>query len=136
MTKEEKKALRKAFADIPGTRIYTPEMGRLGYELNMFCMSLNKPENREAFRENEAAYLDKFKIKPEQKEAVLNRNWIKLLDLGGNIYYTWKIAACDKKSMQYIGGKMSGITEDEFREMMLSGGRSIIGNRSKTENQI
>lgn len=136
MTKEEKKALRQAFADIPGTRIYTPEMGRLGYQLNMFCMSLNKPENRESFRENESAYLDKFQITPEQKEAVLRRDWIKLLDLGGNIYYTWKIAACDKKSMQYIGGKMSGITEDEFREMMLSGGRSIIGNRSKTQNQI
>ncbi|MFK7946923.1 MAG: protocatechuate 3,4-dioxygenase, partial [Saprospiraceae bacterium] len=49
-------------------------------------------------------------------------------------YYTWKIAACDRKSMQYIGGKMSGITEDEFREMMLSGGRSIIGNRSKVDD--
>lgn len=133
MTKEEKKELRKAFADIPGTRVFTPEMCQLGYELNMFCMSLNKAENREAFRKDEAAYLNTFKLTPEQKEAVLKRQWLKMLDLGGNIYYTFKIAAFDRKSMQHVGGKMSNITEDEFREMMLSGGRSIIGNRSKTE---
>lgn len=133
MTKEEKKELRKAFADIPGTRVFTPEMCQLGYELNMFCMSLNKAENREAFRKDEAAFLDTFKLTAEQKEAVLKRQWLKMLDLGGNIYYTFKIAAFDRKSMQHVGGKMSNITEDEFREMMLSGGRSIIGNRSKTE---
>ncbi len=136
MTKEEKAELRKAFANIPGTRVYIPELGRMGYELNQMCMSLNKHENREAFRADESAYIDRFKVTPEQKEAVLNREWLKLLDLGGNIYYTWKIAACDGKSMQYIGGKMSGITEDEFRDMMLSGGRSIIGNRSKEDNTI
>ena len=133
MTKEEKKELRKAFADIPGTRVFTPEMCQLGYELNMFCMSLNKVENREAFRKDEAAFLDTFKLTAEQKEAVLKRQWLKMLDLGGNIYYTFKIAAFDRKSMQHVGGKMSNITEDEFREMMLSGGRSIIGNRSKKE---
>ncbi|MFK7949004.1 MAG: protocatechuate 4,5-dioxygenase subunit alpha [Saprospiraceae bacterium] len=131
MTKEEKAALRKAFEDIPGTRVFTPERSRVGYHLNQFCMTLNKEEGRQAFRKDEKAYLDKFPMTDEQKQAVLNREWLKLLDLGGNIYYTWKIAACDRKSMQYIGGKMSGITEDEFREMMLSGGRSIIGNRSK-----
>ena len=132
MTKEEKQELRKAFEDIPGTRVFTPERSRMGYHLNIFCMTLNKEEGRQAFRENERAYLDRFPMTEDQKQAVLNREWLKLLDLGGNIYYVWKIAACDRKSMQYIGGKMSGITEEEFREMMLSGGRSIIGNRSKT----
>lgn len=131
MTKEEKKALRKAFEDIPGTRVFTPERSRMGYHLNQFCMTLNKEEGRLEFRKDERAYIDKFPMTEEQKQAVLHREWIKMLDLGGNIYYTWKIAACDRKSMQFIGGKMSGITEEEFREMMLSGGRSIIGNRSK-----
>jgi len=132
MTKEEKAELRRAFADIPGTRVFTPEMSRMGYPLNQFCMTLNKQEGRDAFRADEKAYIDKFPMSEEQKQAVLDRDWIKMLDLGGNIYYTWKIAACDRKSMQHIGGKMSGITEDDFREMMLSGGRSIIGNRSKS----
>ena len=131
MTREEKIATRKAFEDIPGTRVFTPERSRMGYHLNMFCMTLNKEEGRAAFRKDERAYLDQFKMTEEQKQAVLGRDWTKMLDLGGNIYYTWKIAACDGKSMQYIGGKMSGISEDEFKEMMLSGGRSIIGHRSK-----
>lgn len=130
MTKEEKKALRKAFEDIPGTRVFTPERGRIGYHLNQFCMTLNSEKHRNEFRADERAYLDKFPMTEEQKQAVLDRDWLKMLDHGGNIYYTWKIAACDRKSMQHVGGKMSGITEEEFREMMLSGGRSIIGNRS------
>lgn len=134
MTKEEKQALRKAFEDIPGTRVFTPERSRMGYHLNQFCMTLNKEEGRRAFREDEIAYLEKFPMTAEQKQAVLDRAWLKMLDLGGNIYYTWKIAACDRKTMQHIGGKMSGITEEEFKEMMLSGGRSIIGNRSLGED--
>lgn len=131
MTYKEKQELKKAFLDIPGTYVFTPEHSRKGYHLNMFCMSLNKAENREKFRAGERAYLDQYPITEEQKEAVLNREWLKLLQLGGNIYYTFKIAIFDRKSMQHVGGKMSGMTEEEFKDMMLSGGRSIIGNRSK-----
>lgn len=131
MTYKEKVALRNAFNDIPGTYVLTPEHSQKGYELNMFCMSLNKEENRNKFRENEQDYLNRFKLTPEQREAVLWRDYLKCLQLGGNIYYVFKIAIFDKRSMQYVGGKMSGVTEEEFRDMMLSGGRSIIGNRSK-----
>lgn len=132
MTFEEKQELKKAFQDIPGTYVFTPEHSRKGYHLNMFCMSLNKAENREEFRKDEKAYVENFPMTEEQKKAVLNREWLELLRLGGNIYYTFKIAIFDRKSMQHVGGKMSGMTEEEFRDMMLSGGRSIIGNRSKS----
>lgn len=135
MTYEEKEAMKKELAKIPGTYVFIPEHAKKGYYLNMFCMSLNKEENREKFRANESAYLDTFDMTEDQKQAVLNRDWIKMLQLGGNIYYTFKIAIFDRKSMQYVGGKMSGITEEEFRDMMLSGGRSIIGNRTKDNPQ-
>lgn len=128
--------IRKAFADIPGTYVMTPEHSAKGYYLNMFCMSLNEEKNRVEFGKDERAYVDKFKMSEEQKKAVLNREWLELLRLGGNIYYTFKIAIFDKKSMQHVGGKMSGLTEKEFQEMMLSGGRSIIGNRSKEDKYI
>ncbi len=128
---EEKQKLKKAFLDIPGTYVFTPDHSRKGYELNMFCMSLNEAENREKFRADEKAYVDLFPMTEEQKQAVLNREWLEMLRLGGNIYYTFKIAIFDRKSMQHVGGKMSGMTEEEFKDMMLSGGRSIIGNRSK-----
>jgi len=133
MTFEEKTALRKAFNDIPGTYVLTPEHSQKGYALNMFCMSLNKEENRSLFSEDEAEYLNRFDLSEEQKEAVLSRDYLRCLQLGGNIYYVFKIAIFDRRSMQYVGGKMSGVTEEEFRDMMLSGGRSIIGNRSKKE---
>jgi protocatechuate 4,5-dioxygenase, alpha chain len=133
MTYEEKEALKKAFNDIPGTYVFTPEHSRKGYHLNMFCMSLNKAENREKFRLDEQAYVATFSMTAEQQQAVLERDWLGMLRLGGNIYYTFKIAIFDRRSMQHVGGKMSGTTEEEFRDMMLSGGRSIIGNRSKTQ---
>lgn len=125
--------MNREYEDIPGTYVMDSKHCRAGYHLNMFCMSLNKAENREAFKADEAAYLDKFPMTPEQKQAVLDRDWLGMLQLGGNIYYTFKIAAFDGRSMQYVGGKMSGVTEEEFRQMMVSGGRSVEGNRSKKE---
>lgn len=125
--------MNREYSDIPGTYVMDSKHCRAGYHLNMFCMSLNKAENREAFRADEAAYLDKFPMTPEQKQAVLDRDWLGMLQLGGNIYYTFKIAAFDGRSMQYVGGAMSGVTEEEFRQMMVGGGRSVEGNRSKKE---
>ena len=123
------------YDDIPGTYVFDGERSRQGYYLNMFCMSLNKEENRQAFRKDERAYLDTFKMTEEQKQAVLDRDWLAMLRLGGNIYYTFKIAACDGLTMQGIGAAMSGtgMTEEDFRQMMLNGGRPIEGNRSKKE---
>ena len=121
--------------DIPGTYVMTPSHSRKGYTLNMFCMSLNEEVNRDKFRESEEAYLDQYALSAEQRAAVLNREWLRLLQLGGNIYYTFKLAAFDGLTMQGIGGKMSNVTEEEFRQMMISGGRSIEGNRSKQEQR-
>lgn len=123
----------REYSDIPGTYVFDPQHSMQGYYLNMFCMSLNKEENREKFRAGEEAYLDNFPMTPEQRQAVLDRDWLGMLRLGGNIYYTFKIAIFDRKSMQYVGGKMSDITEEEFKNMMLSGGRSLEGNRYTTE---
>ncbi len=117
----------REYEDIPGTYVFDGEHSRKGYHLNMFCMSLNDPANREAFREGEEAYLDRFPMTPEQRQAVLERDWLEMLRLGGNIYYTFKIAIFDGHSMQYVGGKMSGVSEAEFKQMMLDGGRNPDG---------
>ena len=124
----------KEYSDIPGTYVFDGEHSRKGYRLNMFCMSLNKAANRELFARDEAAYLDGCELTPEQKQAVLDRDYLELLKLGGNIYYTFKLAIFDGRSMQYVGGQMSGMSEDAFREMMVSGGRSIDGNRRVGES--
>ena len=120
------------FEDIPGTYLFNSEMSRQGYHLNMFCMSLLKPENRKAFRADEAAYLDRFPMTEEQRRTILDRDWLGMIKVGGNIYYTSKLGATDGKSFQYIAGKMSGLTGEEYLEMMVGGGRPIENNRSKS----
>ena len=120
------------FDDIPGTYVFNSQRSREGYHLNMFCMSLIHAENREAFKKDESAYLDRYPMSATQKQAVLDRDWLGMIRLGGNIYYTSKIGATDGKSFQYIAGKMSGLSTEEYRNMMVRGGRSIKGNRSKS----
>ena len=90
----------REYSDIPGTYVFDPQHSMQGYHLNMFCMSLNKPENRDKFRAGEAAYLDNYPLTPEQREAVLERDWLGMLRLGGNIYYTFNLAIFDRRSMQ------------------------------------
>ena len=121
------------YDDIPGTYVQDSAHLRKGYHLNMFCMSLNEASNRNAFRADEAAYLDRFPMTEEQRRAVLARDWLGMLRLGGNIYYTFKLAVFDGLTMQHVGALMSdtSMTVEEFRQMMLDGGRPIEGNRSK-----
>jgi protocatechuate 4,5-dioxygenase alpha chain len=121
------------FKDIPGTTLFDHEQSRLGYHLNMFCMSLMKPANREAFKADERGYLDGYPMTEDQKQAVLARDWNRMIELGGNIYFTSKIAATDGLSFQQIAAMMSGVTQAEYAEMMLKGGRSVEGVRSKKD---
>lgn len=122
-----------AYDDIPGTTVFDAQRSRQGYWLNQFCMSLMKADNREAFKANEAAYLDRFPMTPEQKQAVLDRDWNRMIALGGNIYFTSKIGATDGKSFQQLAAAMTGLSQQEYAEMMLKGGRPPEGNRYKSE---
>ena len=120
------------YDDIPGTFVFDAERSREGYGINMFCMSLMKDENRRAFKANEAEYLKKFKLTPEQADAVLKRDYNRMLELGGNIYFTAKLGATDGHSFQHLAATMTGSTQQDYADMMLGGGRSVEGNRSRT----
>ncbi|MGY1411032.1 MULTISPECIES: protocatechuate 4,5-dioxygenase subunit alpha [unclassified Luteimonas] len=122
-------ALEKPYLDIPGTTIFDADQSRKGYWINQFCMSLIKAENRERFKANERAYLDEWQLSVEQKQALLDRDLNRCLALGGNIYFLAKLGATDGKSFQQMAGSMTGMTEEEYREMMIKGGRSAEGNR-------
>ena len=123
------------FNDIPGTRVFTTARARQGYWLNQFCMSLMKPENRKRWLADEKAYIDKWKMTDAQKEAVLARDYNKLLDLGGNIYYLAKVFSTDGLSFVQAVSTMTGMSVDEYKAMMMAGGRSPDGVRSKTEGK-
>jgi len=123
---------QREYDDIPGTFVFDAERSRKGYGINMFCMSLMKDENRRAFKANEADYLKQFKLTPEQADAVLKRDYNRMLELGGNIYFTAKLGATDGHSFQHLAATMTGSTQQDYADMMLGGGRSVEGNRSRT----
>ncbi len=110
--------------DVPGTYVFDAELSRRGYRLNAMFMSLRDPDNRERFRRDEEGYCASYGLTGEQRSAVLERDWNRLMDLGGNIFYVFKLALTDRKSMQYLGGAFAGMTEEEFVAMMVAGGRS------------
>ena len=122
-------ALDKPYLDVPGTTVFDAEQSRKGYHLNQFCMSLLQAANRDRFKADERAYLDQWPMTEDQKLGVLSRDLNSCIALGGNIYFLAKIGATDGKSFQQMAGSMTGMTEDEYRAMMVGGGRSIDGNR-------
>ncbi|XJJ70925.1 protocatechuate 4,5-dioxygenase subunit alpha [Novosphingobium sp. BL-8A] len=122
------------FDDIPGTRVFTAARARRGYHLNQFAMSLMKPENRERFKADERAYLDEWPMTEAQKQGVLDRDYNRLLDLGGNVYFLAKVFSTDGLSFVQAVSTMTGMSVEDYQAMMLAGGRSPLGVRSIREN--
>jgi protocatechuate 4,5-dioxygenase alpha chain len=118
---------QREYDNIPGTFVFDGRRSRQGYPLNSMCMSLNDPANREELVRDVEGYMDKFGLSDDQKAAVRERDWLRMLELGGNIYFTFKIAIVDGLTMQHVGASMSGVTFEEFRQMMLDGGRNPNG---------
>jgi protocatechuate 4,5-dioxygenase, alpha chain len=122
-------SLDKPYADVPGTTIFDADQARKGYHLNQFCMSLMKAENRARFKASERAYLDEWPMTEEQKEALLKRDYNRLIQLGGNIYFLAKVFSTDGLSYLQAVSTMTGMSVEQYRTMMIEGGRSIEGNR-------
>lgn len=118
------------FDDIPGTVVFTAQQSRKGYQLNQFCMSLSKPHNRERFRAGEEEYLDEWPLAPEQRKAILDRDYNAAIAEGGNIYFLAKLISADGQSMQYAASRMAGMTLEDYQAMMSAGGRRPQGWRS------
>src|SRR4051812_13404193 len=126
-------SLDKPYMNVPGTTIFDADMSRQGYHVNQFCMSLMKADNRAEFKADEDKYLRKWPMTDEQREAILKRDWARMIELGGNIYYLSKLFSTDGKSFQFVAATMTGLTQEEYALMMLNGGRTVENNRSKTE---
>src|ERR1700751_1958995 len=124
------------YDDIPGTFVFDAERSRQGYGINMFCMSLMQEANRQAFKADEAEYLKKFNLTPAQTDAILKRDYNRMLQLGGNIYFTAKLGATDGHSFQHLAAVMTGNSQDDYAKMMLGGGRNVEGNRSRSGSNV
>ena len=135
MARKDTTRKQQDYDDIPGTFVFDAERSLRGYGINMFCMSLMKDENRKAFKANEPEYLKQFKLTPEQTEAILKRDYNRMLELGGNIYFTAKLGATDGHSFRHLAAVIKsqvfevrfirlggydavGDTPDEFRKFL------------------
>jgi protocatechuate 4,5-dioxygenase alpha chain len=95
--------------------VYDGEVAQRGFGLNKFAYSLADRNAREAFLADEPAYLDRFDVTPEQRDAVLRRDWLALVQLGGNIYYIFKLTALGSPmKMSELGAAQAGLPHDEF----------------------
>lgn len=124
---------KNIYKKIPGTTVFDTDMAAKGYQLNQFCMTLMKSENRTRFLADEAAYLDEWEITSEQKKAVLDRDYNQMIACGGNIYFLAKIFSTDQISFQHAAANMTGMPIEDYKEMMLNGGRSPQGQMLSTE---
>jgi protocatechuate 4,5-dioxygenase alpha chain len=124
---------KEAYEDIPGTWVFDAQRARKGYHLNQFLYSLMKAENRKRFLSGERAYLDEWPMSEAQKVAVMKRDWNTLLELGGVSYALAKLAFTDEHSYQYMAAEMTGMSQQGYLDMMVAGGRSIEGWRSKKD---
>lgn len=128
-------ALDKPYLNIPGTTIFDSSQARKGYQLNQFFYSLMRPENRERFLADEKAYLNEWTMSEEQMQAVMDRNYNRIIELGGNVYFFGKLFFTDEQSFEVGASLMTGMAPQEYRSMMVSGGRSVEGNRYKKERE-
>ena len=109
--------------DIPGTIIFDGDQAQKGYALNRMCFSFNSAENRAAFLMNEDAYCDRFGLNAEQRTAVKNRDVLKMIEAGGNVYYLAKLAGIFGLNVQDIGAQQTGVTVEQFKARLIAAGR-------------
>ncbi len=109
--------------EVPGTPIFDGQSSRRGLRMNKMFMSFRDEASRTRFLADEVAYCQEYGLTPEQQQAVLDRDWTAMIDLGGSIFYVYKLAMMDGRSMQYLGGVFTGMTEEEFLAELKAGGR-------------
>jgi protocatechuate 4,5-dioxygenase alpha chain len=112
---------------VPGTYVFNGRRSVMGYPLNRMCMSFNSAGNREAFTRDEDAYCAKYGLSLEQREAIRSRDVLRLVQLGGNIYYLAKFAGIFGLSVQDVGAQQRGMRVDDFKHMLEKSGELTYG---------
>jgi protocatechuate 4,5-dioxygenase, alpha chain len=114
-------------AEIPGTVVFDGRQSRMGLPLNNLAIALNKKADRESFVADPEAFMERFGLSEDQKVAVRERDFLRMIELGGNIYFIYKIGMVDGLKVPDIVATMAGMSTEEFVEMMRNGGRNPHG---------
>jgi protocatechuate 4,5-dioxygenase, alpha chain len=104
---------------IPGTTIFDGTQARKGYALNRMCFSFNAADNRAAFKADEEGYMGRYALTDEQRNAIRDRDVLRLLAAGGNVYYLAKFAGILGLDVQDLGALQTGLTKDEFKQRLV-----------------
>ena len=107
-------------AEIPGTTLFDGAQARKGYALNKMCYSFNDAANRQAFLRDEDAYCARFGLNAEQREAVRQRDVLRLIAAGGNVYYLAKLAGIFGLDVQDLGAQQTGVSKNEFKARLVA----------------
>ena len=113
-----------ATRQIPGTTLFDGAQARKGYALNKMCFSFNEAANREAFQSDEIGYCLRYGLNEEQRQAIRERNVLKLIAAGGNVYYLAKFAGIFGLDVQDLGAQQTGMSKDAFKAKLLAAGRN------------
>lgn len=107
---------------IPGTPVFDGDAAQKGYALNEMCYSFNSADNRAAFVADEGAYMDRFHLTDQQREAVRQRDVPAMIDAGGNVYYLAKLGGILGLNVQDLGALQTDTTVEDFKAALLSHG--------------
>ena len=116
LTPAERTARDKEIAaQLPGTYLFDGARARMNYALNKMGMSLKHAANRAAFAADEEAYCRQYGLDEATTALVRARDWLGMVQAGGNIFYIFKIASIDHVTMQHLGAQQNSLTLEEFR---------------------
>ena len=99
---------------IPDTSIFDLRLSRRGRRLNKLCAALCSPQEREAFKRDEEAFMSRFELTEAEKELIRRRDFQGLIDAGTNIYFLLKIGSVTGNGLYKMGAQMRGENYEQF----------------------
>jgi protocatechuate 4,5-dioxygenase, alpha chain len=99
---------------IAGSHVFDLAMSWRGLRLNRMCNALSRPENRDAYKQDEEAFMARFGLTEEEKRLVRARDFGGLLEAGANIYFLLKLGVVTGNGLYVMGAKMRGETYEQF----------------------
>ena len=78
------------------------------------CSALCSPAEREAFKQDEEAYMARFGLTQAEKDLIRNRDFAGMIAAGMNIYWMLKIGSVTGNSLYRMGAQMRGESYEQF----------------------
>ena len=100
--------------EIPDTSIFDLRLSRRGKRLNRMCTALCSPAERDAFKRDEEAFMQRFSLDERERNLIRKRDFKGLIEAGMNIYAMLKIGSATGNSLYRMGAQMRGETYEEF----------------------